>query len=433
MPDIEAAAFRTVEKIQCKNRVVMLSLGQIVTPMRQPKDPQITARRTRPLVGIAVDGASTYGRGVMRGAMRYIQVQRRWDIFSALRGTFDVPPIPWPKCDGTIMAGVHGDLFDRIQKQARFAITCSGASPSSHPYVVCMDDVAAGAMAAEHLLECRLQSFAYYGVMDDPPIHSIKRHRGFADTLASKGYSCAVSPVAYQRDTLSRREVQEHWGALIEWLNELRKPVGILATDDAFAHDLAAACQHADLGVPEHVAIIGVNNDDLLCESAATPLSSVDPDFTRMGYGAARMLDRLLHGEKLDEAERHIYLPPVRVVKRLSTDVLAVNDLDVAEAVRYIREHACDPCSVDEVLRHVCVGRRRLERLFARKLGYSPAAEIVRVQIETAKQLLSRPEIKLAEVSHRCGFANPPSFTRAFLRVAGVTPSAYRRGVAPPA
>ena len=381
---------------------------------------------------MAVDGASTFGRAVMRGAMQYIQVQRRWEIFSVLRGTFDVPPIPWPKCDGAIIAGVHGDLFDRICKQTRFPISCSGASPATHPYVVCMDDVTAGAKAAEHLLDCRLQSFACYGDFAIAPIHSIKRYRGFAEALARKGHSCAASPVTFPRDIPPKGEVQEHWPPLIAWLRELPKPVGILTMDDAFAHDLAAACQHADLGVPEHVAIIGVNNDDLLCVSAATPLSSVDPDFSRMGYGAARLLDRLLHGEKLNAADCHILLPPVRVVRRQSTDVLAVDDPDVADAVRFIREHACDPCSVNDVLRQVSVGRRRLERLFARKLGYSPATEIARVQIETAKQLLSRPEIKTAEVSDRCGFANPPSFTLAFTRVLGVTPSAYRRGLAPP-
>jgi LacI family transcriptional regulator len=384
-------------------------------------------------VGIAVDGASTYGRAVMRGAMQYIQVQRRWEIFSILRGTFDVPPIQWPKSDGAIIAGVHGDLFARIREQTRFPISCSGASPATHPFVVCLDDVAAGAMAAEHLIECRLQSFAYYGVVESPPIHSIKRHSGFVDTLAGKGYSCAVSPVSYQRDSLTKRDIQEHWPALIDWLQELPKPVGILAVDDAFAHDLAAACQHADLGVPEHVAIIGVNNDDLLCVSAATPLSSVDPDFSRMGYGAARMLDRLLQGEKLSAAECHVALPPVRVVRRQSTDVLAVDDPDVADALRYIREHACDPCSIDDVLRNVATSRRRLERLFARKLGYSPATEIVRVQMEIAKQLLGQPAIKMPEVSRRCGFADQASFSRAFSRVVGATPSVYRRGVASPA
>jgi len=380
-----------------------------------------------------VDGASAYGRAVMRGAMQYIQVQRRWEIFSVLRGTFDIPPMPWPKCDGAIMAGVHGDLFDRISKQTRFPISCSGSSPATHPYVVCMDDVAAGAKAAEHLLDCRLQSFAYYGDFEKSPIHSVKRHRGFAEVLARKGHSCAVSPVTFPRDVLTKRKVQEHWPPLIAWLRELPKPVGILTMDDAFAHDLAAVCQHADLGVPEHVAIIGVNNDDLLCVSAATPLSSVDPDFSRMGHGAARMLDRLLQGEQLSEAERHIALPPVRIVRRQSTDVLAVDDPDVADALRYIREHACDPCSMNDVLRHVPTSRRRLERLFERKLGNSPSTEIVRVRMEIAKQLLSQPEIKLPEVSRRCGYVDQASFTRAFTRVVGISPGAFRQRIAPPA
>jgi LacI family transcriptional regulator len=151
-----------------------------------------------------------------------------------------------------------------------------------------------------------------------------------------------------------------------------------------------------------------------------------------MGYAAARMLDQLLHGETLSETERHISLPPVRVVRRQSTDVLAVDDPDVADALRYIREHACDPCSVEDVLQHVPVGRRRLERLFDRKLGYSPATEIARVQMEIARQLLSRPEIKLPEVSRRCGFADAASFGRAFTRVVGMSPGAYRRSIAPP-
>jgi DNA-binding LacI/PurR family transcriptional regulator len=162
-----------------------------------------------------VDGASTFGRSVMRGAMQYIQVQRRWEIFSVLRGTFDVPPISWPKCDGAIMAGVHGDLFARIRELTRFPISCSGASPASHPYVVCMDDVAAGAMAAQHLIECRLQSFAFYGILTQPAMHSSKRQRGFAEALEREGYTCAVSPVTYPRDTVTKRDVQEHWPALI--------------------------------------------------------------------------------------------------------------------------------------------------------------------------------------------------------------------------
>jgi LacI family transcriptional regulator len=367
----------------------------------------------------------------MEGAMRYIHAQRRWEIFSVMRGTFDVPPPAWPKCDGAIIAGVRGEFFARICEQTRFPVSCSGGTPAEHPYLVRLDDIAAGAMAAEHLIECRLQSFAscYGSGSKYETTFSGKRHRGFADALAAKGYSCVVSPV-FQRNW-NALGGQEYLPELIDWLRQLPKPVGIFAIDDGTAYNLAAACQHADLGVPEHVAIIGVNNDHLLCLSAATPISSVDPDFSRMGYGAARMLDRLLQGEKLSEAERHVLLPPVRVVRRQSTDVLAVDDPDVADALRFIREHACDPCSVDDVLRRVATTRRQLTRLFNRKLGYNPSAEIVRVQMEVAKQLLSQPEIKLAEISRRCGFAHQPSFTRTFIRVVGMAPSAYRRSITP--
>jgi len=211
------------------------------------------------------------------------------------------------------------------------------------------------------------------------------------------------------------------------WLRELPKPIGIMAFDDAAAHDLAAACLDADIGVPEHVAIIGVNNDDLLCESAWPPLSSIEADFSRMGYVAAKHLDAILRGEKLAPELRFVKLPPLGVVQRQSTDVLAVDDPNLADALRFIREHACDPCGIDDVLRHVPVGRRWLERQFLKTLGRSPHAEITRVRIEAAQRLLLQPELRLPEIAERCGFSVMQTFTRAFRINAKITPAAYRR------
>jgi LacI family transcriptional regulator len=200
-----------------------------------------------------------------------------------------------------------------------------------------------------------------------------------------------------------------------------------MAVDDSAAHDLAAACLKAGIGVPDHVAIMGVNNDDLLCDSAWPPLSSVDCDYSRVGYIAAGMLDRLLKDEKLPKAEREVRLAPLGVVRRQSTDLLAVDEPEVADAVRYIREHACDPCSVGDVLRHVPVGRRWLERQFMKKLGRNPHDEIMRVRIETAKRLLLQPELTLPDIAERCGFAANQNLGRAFRDATGVTPGVYRR------
>jgi LacI family transcriptional regulator len=197
--------------------------------------------------------------------------------------------------------------------------------------------------------------------------------------------------------------------------------------DDTHAHDLAEACLEAGIPVPEQVAIVGVNNDDLLCDSAWPPLSSVEADFTRIGYMAARMLDRMLSGETLDATERHVRLPPLGVVQRQSTSTLAIKDENLAEAVRFIREHACDPCSVTDVLREVPVGRRWLERQFVVQLGRTPHDEIARVRIESAQRMLRRPELGLEEIAFRCGFAGLKAFYQAFRKVAGTTPAAYRR------
>jgi LacI family transcriptional regulator len=170
-----------------------------------------------------------------------------------------------------------------------------------------------------------------------------------------------------------------------------------------------------------------VNNDDLLCESAWPPLSSVEVDYSRMGYLAARHMDEMLNGKRMKRSQQYVLLPPLEVVQRQSTDVLAVNNADVAEAIRYIREHACRPCTVPDVLNHVPVGRRWLERQFNSTLGRTPHDEIIRVRIDAAQRLLLQPEISLDEIAARCGFSAYQNFIRTFRHVAGITPAAYRR------
>jgi LacI family transcriptional regulator len=280
-------------------------------------------------------------------------------------------------------------------------------------------------MAARHLIDCRFEHFAFYGIRDNPYDVATKRLNGFRVALEQQHHSCIQCSVEWPSGLTWLTHA--HRPRLIEWLKTLPKPVGILAVDDAAGHDLAGACLDAGLGVPEHVAIVGVNNDDLLCESAWPPLSSVEVDYSRMGYLAAKHLDQLLSGKSLAAAQRHVLLPPLEVVQRQSTDVLAVSNAEVAEAIRYIREHACRPCTVPDVLNHVPVGRRWLERQFASTLGRTPHDEIIRVRIDAAQRLLLHPEISLDEIAARCGFSAYQNFIRTFRQMTGITPAAYRR------
>ena len=193
------------------------------------------------------------------------------------------------------------------------------------------------------------------------------------------------------------------------------------------AHDLAAACVEADLHVPDEVAIIGVNDDDLLCEGAWPPLTSVQCDFERVGYTAAELLYRLMRGETPPAEELCVRVPPLGVTHRPSTDILAVQNPDIVAALRFIRDHACDPCSVSDVLRQVPVGRRWLERNFLEQIGRSPYDAILQIRIKRAQELLTKTNLNVQEIASECGFNSIRNFNHQFRLSTGDSPAAFRR------
>ncbi|HEX8340883.1 MAG TPA: substrate-binding domain-containing protein, partial [Tepidisphaeraceae bacterium] len=340
-------------------------------------------KESRPLVGIIVDGVTGFGRAIMRGVMRHANLQRRWLIFEELRNV--MRPKAWPAFDGAIVAGAGQNVIEYAFRRSRHVVMCSGSADPARSPVACMDDYAVGQVAAEHLLDCRLRRFAFFGHNTRSPLSS-RRYEGFRDALAARGFACEDPGFGWP--TAIEERYPANWPRILAWLRDLPKPVGVMSVDDVAAHRLASACLEAGVSVPDQVAIVGVNNDDLFCESAWPPLSSVEADYSRVGYAAAEMLETLLAGKKLAAADRVVRLAPLGVARRQSTELLAVDDPALAEAVRFIRHHACDPCNVADVLRHVPVGRRWLERQFTAKLGRSPHDEIMHVRVETAKRLL---------------------------------------------
>ncbi|MGN6507360.1 MAG: substrate-binding domain-containing protein, partial [Tepidisphaeraceae bacterium] len=361
---------------------------------------------------------------VLRGATQYANLQRRWLLRKELRHFLEARSVNWPKFDGAIFAGVPNELLELGRAQCKHVVICSGAADPRRGPVVRLDDEAAGALAARHLIECRLPRFSFYGLLGSR-VSLNRRMLGFRREVQAQGKQFVECPL--NRPTEAEWLSHMHRPALLAWLKGVPKPIGILAFDDSVAHDLADACVDADIGVPEQVAIIGINNDDLLCEGAWPPLSSVDPDYSRIGYAAAAMLDRLLSGESLSLPDRLIELPPIGVVQRQSTSLLAIADPDLALAIRFIREHACDPCSVQDLLRAVPVGRRWLERNFVSQIGRTPHEEITRVRIEAAQRLLASPAISIHQVAIKCGFFDVKNFYVTFRKQTGQTPGAYRK------
>ncbi len=196
------------------------------------------------------------------------------------------------------------------------------------------------------------------------------------------------------------------------------------ATDDR-AHHVLNVCGEYGIAVPDEVAVIGVDNDEMLCDLCDPPLSSVALNPMKVGYEAAALLDRMMRG-KLPPKGR-ILIPPLGVVMRRSTDLLCISDPDLAAAVRFIREHACEGIAVDDVVRRIHISRSTLKRRFTSILRRSPNDEIHRLQIDRVMQLLSTTKLPLAKIAESAGFRHVESMCKLFKRKTGMTPGGFRK------
>jgi LacI family transcriptional regulator len=227
------------------------------------------------------------------------------------------------------------------------------------------------------------------------------------------------------RERPMRWETQQT--ALVKWLKQLPQPIGILACTDQLGFWLLDACARAGLRVPDQVAVLGVENDETLCAMSHPPLSSVRLGGERVGFEAARLLDRMMRGAK--PRKTPLLLPPLGIESRQSTDAIAAEDPVLAHAIHRVRTDAVAGLRVDDLLESIPISRSSLERGFRRVLGRSPHAEINRVRLQKAADLLTLTELSLDVISLRTGFADKHYFSKCFRDAFGVPPGQYRRSV----
>jgi LacI family transcriptional regulator len=289
---------------------------------------------------------------------------------------------------------------------------------------VTVDHRLIGVRAAGHLLERRFRRFGYYGIHGK--WYSLQRRLGFTETIQAAGGSCEVLEV---RD-LERQpgEWVDQQEELESWLLRLVPPVGVMASTDLRAGMLLDACQRLGLRVPEDVAVIGVDNDPVACEFSQPPLSSVSRNDHEVGYRAAQLLDRLIRGgERPGEPLR---IEPDGVVARRSTEVLAIDDPEVAAVVDQMLVRLHENFGVEALLGHTGLSRRRLEQRFRHSLGRSPAAFLNEQRVEKAKKLLEADDGRsLTDIATACGFAELRRFRMVFQRMTGKSPAGYRAGL----
>ncbi|MFM8414382.1 MAG: substrate-binding domain-containing protein [Planctomycetota bacterium] len=287
---------------------------------------------------------------------------------------------------------------------------------------VTTDQEAIGAAAARHLLERGFTRFAFLGVRG--LWFSELRHRGFRECVRAAGFPCDAMDVGEEARSML------FWGrgteSVAEWLRTLTPPVGVMAVFDYLGAAVVQICSAIDLRVPYDVGVIGTDNDLTVCESPGVPLSSVSRDWFQQGYLAAKLLDRLMRGER--PPKRETLIPPGPVVQRRSTDVLVTDCPVLAPGIRYIQEHLAEPFGTKALVRELGMSRRWLYTQFAKSFGCTPGDYIMRLRVDRAKQMLSRPDpVPLREIVEACGFSSERHLRAAMVRFCGMPPSRYRQ------
>ena len=392
-------------------------------PSRSPVPAALAAtrREAAPKVALLIETSNRYGRDLLSGVRDWLQ--RSGEAW-AIRFTEQARRAPLPSW----LADWHGQgiiaRVDSPQSAAALArlglpIVDVSAERFASPFPrVSIDNIAVARLAAEHLAGKGFAHFAFCG--DSRFLWSRQRGAEFARAVQAAGHACSdfAGHARLGSDAESR--------ALAKWLRKLPKPVGVFACYDARAQQVLEACQLARLQVPDEVAVLGVDNDEVLCELCSPPLSSVLPNARRIGFEAAGMLSRMMRGKSRATGAATQYVEPIRVVERQSTDIVSVDDARLATALRFIRQHACEGIRVTDVLHAVPMSRTLFERKFKATLGHSPHRQIVQHKIERAKQLLVESEVSIAVVAELAGFDNASYLSVAFRRETGESPYAYR-------
>ncbi len=372
-------------------------------------------------VALLVETASVNGRAIFRGVARYTRTHADWSCFFILgfSGAFPVGLLDW-KGDGAIVSTDDRQTAWILHKKRLPVVNVSYDLADELPHQLLNDDAAIGRLAAEHFVDRGFGKVHFFGNVSRR-LHVRWRWEGLRERMEREKLPCEQ----FWPELLDYEDWALHRRLSSEWLKSLPKPVAIVAPDDGQARMLTELCRNMHLRVPEDVAILGIDNDPIQCELSNPPLSSVDPRTEVRGHEAAALLTRMMAGEK--GPGKPVRIPPSGVVARRSTEVLAIDDAEVLDALHYIRQHASSPITVTDVLNEVPISRRALELRFAKTLGRTPAEEIRRVHIERAKSLLVDSDYSMEFVARDSGFRHAKSLSDIFSRSEGLSPRDYRQ------
>ena len=380
-----------------------------------------------PKVILLIEKSRAFGRGLLYGIVQYSNLHGPWLFY--MEPEMDKKrreqPYKWIRdldADGIIGYTWDATLIRTIVNSGLPAMIRGIETPTSNAFRMVTDQVAIGRMAAEHFLGRGFKRFAYCGF--DDMIWSQQRGENFNKTIKKAGYKCYF----YQQPKVKRLRTADKEQAIIaEWLKSLPKPIALMAGNDDRSQDVLAACKMANLDVPTEVAILGVDNDELVCSLSYPQLSSIALSTEGAGYKAARILYKLMSGQKIAQSEKEVPISPLHVVTRQSTDITAIEDRQVAEAINFVRKHSKELILVGDVAEAVSLSRRTLEQRFRKLLKHSVHEEIARTRVDQMAIMLTDTNLPISQIARLLGYSYANNISRYFKQQKGMNPLEYRK------
>lgn len=375
---------------------------------------------------LLTDFSSGYSRSLLKGIVKYSKEYGPWAFYRMplyyreLHG--DVGVVKWAKEWGAdaIIAQLN-DVDLNILNQLNIPIIVQNYK-TRHPAVSNLtgDYFGTGRMAAEFFLQKGYRHFAYYGFMDT--VWMRERGNGFRSLIQERGYKVHL----YNEE---EHKFGENWSfdaeGVSQWLLKLPKPTALFACDDFFALQITEVCKMYQIDVPDDIAVLGVDNDVLLCNISNPMLSSIELDVQNGGYEAGRLLHQFI--EKKATPPVDIVINPIRIVLRGSTEQYATSNKHIRQILRHIDENYMNPLSVEDIIRIVPFSRRVLEKKFKEETGITIYQYIQKVRVDRFADLLVSTDLSLIDAATQAGFEDYKNVSRIFIKIKDLTPFQYRK------
>lgn len=370
-----------------------------------------------PHIAILVGTSRDWGRNLVKGILAYAETVVPWHVWvrPGDMNVFESLPQGW-KGDGVI-ARVHSASLAKELADSGLPVVNVSDTAIEGFSAPCIrtDDRISAEMAVDHFIERGFRHIAIAG----PHHRSTPRwySQTFQQILAERKVPCEVFHMPDHEGEVA--------AALIEWIKKLPKPVGILTLGHNMGRAIVDHCREIGISVPHDVAVLSGNYDELMCHACFPALSGIVTPTEQIGYRAAELLQEMMDGKQVPH--KNIYLPPLGIKECLSTNTLAVRDPQLVQVIHYIRDHAFEPITMNDILHKVPMSRRSLDRRFAKAFGRTPNDEIRRLRINKARRLLAETNMQMQLIAEACGYATYNYLTHVFKQATGITPSEYRK------